>query len=296
MSRTIRIIGVPIDLGQDKRGVDMGPAAIRHAGLAAHLSALGYTVEDAGNLAVPVRETLADERDKHYLPSVSRVCADAYEAGRRALEDGCIPLFVGGDHSLAIGSIGGISHQEPAGVIWIDAHGDFNTPETTISGNTHGMTLAVLLGEGYPELVGIGRPGPTLRPGEVIMIGIRDLDPEERERLRKSGITIYTMREIDERGISAVTREAVERLEYRARLHVSLDMDVLDPQAAPGVGTTSPGGLTYREGQLMMEIIADCGRLSSMDIVEINPILDRYNQTASLAVELAASAFGKRIR
>jgi arginase len=296
MSRTIRIIGVPVDLGQDKRGVDMGPAAIRYAGLAAHLSALGYDIDDIGNLPVPVRETLADEQGRHYLPSLSRICAATYEAGRLAVEQGCIPFFIGGDHSLAIGSIGGISHQEPAGVIWIDAHGDFNTPETTASGNTHGMTLAVLLGEGYPELVHTGRPGPKLGAGDVVMIGIRDLDPGERERLRQSGITVYTMREIDERGISAVVREALERLEHRSRLHVSLDMDGLDPQVAPGVGTPSPGGLTYREGQLMMEIIADCGRLSSLDIVEINPILDRSNQTALLAVELAASLFGKRIR
>lgn len=296
MKTTVRIIGVPIDLGQDKRGVDMGPAAIRYAGLAARLTALEYDITDIGNLTVPVRETLADEQHQHYLPSMSRVCTAAYQAGRNALKEGCIPVFIGGDHSLAIGSIGGISFTEPVGVIWIDAHGDFNTPETTSSGNTHGMTLATLLGEGYPELVNVGRPGRKLKAEDVVMIGIRDLDPDERIRLRRSGITFYTMRDIDERGISAITREALERLEHRGRLHVSLDMDGLDPLVAPGVGTPSPGGLTYREGQLMMEIIADSRRLSSLDIVEINPILDICNQTALLAVELAASLFGKRIR
>src|SRR6185369_7830008 len=194
-----------------------------------------------------------------------------------------------------IGSIGGSTHATPAGLIWIDAHGDFNTPQTTLTGNIHGMTLAVLLGDGYPELVDVGRPGPKLRPEDVVMIGIRDLDPQERLRLRDSGIAVYTMRDIDERGMGAVVREALERLEHRERLHVSLDMDGLDPHAAPGVGTLSQGGLTCREAQLMMEIIADSGRCCALDIVEINPILDRHNQTARLAVDLAASLFGKRI-
>lgn len=295
MQKTVRIIGVPIDLGQSQRGVDMGPAAMRYAGLAGRLASLGYDIADVGNLSVPVRDTLAAEHRLHYLPSIHAVCSQAYAAGKLAMEEGCIPLFIGGDHSLAIGSIGGVSHQGPPGLIWIDAHGDFNTPETTLSGNIHGMALAVLLGEGYPELVQLGRPGPKLQAADVVMIGVRNLDREERSRLRQSGIKVYTMRDIDERGISAITREALERLGHRERLHISLDMDSLDPLVAPGVGTSTPGGLTYREAQLLMEIIADSRRLSSLDIVEINPILDNRNQTAQIAVELAVSLFGKTI-
>lgn len=295
MNGNIRIIGVPIDLGQNKRGVDMGPAAVRYAGLTDHLASLGYTVLDNGNIAVPIRETVADEAPRHFIPSICSTCRAVYQAGQLARERDEIPLFLGGDHTLAIGSIGGVTHREAAGLIWIDAHADFNTPQTTLTGNIHGMTLAVLLGDGDPELVDIGRPGPKLLPEDVIMIGIRELDPGEKARLRESGITVYTMRDIDERGIGSITREALERLEHRDRLHVSLDMDSLDPLAAPGVGTTSPGGLSCREAQLLMEIIADSRRCSSLDIVEINPILDHHNQTARLAVELAASLFGKRI-
>lgn len=295
MNRAVRIIGVPIDLGQDKRGVDMGPSALRYAGLAAHLTGLGYAVNDSGNIEVPIRGTVADEEVQHFLPSIRNVCQDVYAAARQAVEQGEIPLFIGGDHTLAIGSYGGVTHAEPAGLLWIDAHGDFNTPQTTLTNNIHGMTLAVLMGDGYPELVEIGRPGPKVAAGDVVMIGIRDLDPEERVRLMESGVTVYTMRDIDERGMGVVTREALEKLEHRERLHVSLDMDVVDPQAGPGVGTVSPGGITYREAQLMMEIIADTGRCSALDIVEINPVFDDHNQTAQLAVKLAASLFGKRI-
>jgi len=295
MSTTIQIVGVPIDLGQTHRGVDMGPAAMRYAGLASRLAALGHHIRDAGNIAVPIRETLAGERQHHYLSAISQTCRAVYEEGCSAVEGGAVPLFIGGDHSLAIGSVGGVTHDAPAGLIWIDAHADFNTPATTPTGNIHGMTLAALLGEGYAELVDVGRPGPKLEPDDVVMIGIRDLDPKERTRLGESGISVYTMRDIDERGVGAVIREALERLEHRERLHVSLDMDALDPQAGPGVGTPSPGGLSYREAQLLMEILADSDRVRALDIVEINPILDRRNQTASLAVELAASLFGKRI-
>ncbi|MCM2264684.1 MAG: arginase [Desulfuromonadales bacterium] len=295
MSRIIRIIGVPIDLGQSKRGVDMGPAALRYAGLAEKLEALEHQVVDGGNLAVPVRETVAAEIAQHYLPSIVQVCRATYAAASQAVAAGETPIFLGGDHSLAIGSIGGITHTAPAGLLWIDAHADCNTPATTISGNIHGMTLAVLLGDGYPELVEVGRPGPKLQPEDVVMIAIRDLDPGERERLRGSGITVYTMRDVDERGIGAVVREALQRLEHHHRVHVSLDVDCLDPQTGPGVGTPSPGGLTRREAQLTMELIADCGCCSSMDIVEINPIQDHHNRTALLAAELTASLFGKRI-
>lgn len=295
MNKTIRIIGVPIDLGQAQRGVDMGPGAIRYAGLSARLAKLGYEINDIGNINVPVRDTLISERALNYLPSIRQVCDAAYLAAREAVESGDIPVFIGGDHSLSIGTISGVTHLEPAGVIWVDAHGDFNTPETTLSGNVHGMSLAVLLGKGYPELVNVGKMGAKLQAKDVVMIGVRDLDPKERDRLRESEITVYTMRDIDERGIGVVAREALDRLAHRQRLHVSLDMDGLDPMLVPGVGTTAPGGLTYREAQLLMEIIADTGRLASLDIVEINPILDQRNQTAQIAVELAASLFGKSI-
>ena len=295
MTKKVRIIGVPVDLGQEQRGVDLGPGALRYAGISARLAGLGCQVQDAGNLQVPVRDELAGERGVHYLPSIRKVCEAVYRAGHDAVAQGYLPLFMGGDHSLAIGSVGGVNHHRPAGLIWIDAHGDFNTPETTLSGNIHGMCVAALLGDGYPELVNVGRPGAKLKAADVVMIGIRELDPQERVRLKESGITVYTMRDIDERGMGRVAREALDKLGHLERLHVSLDMDGLDPMEVPGVGTTSPGGLTYRESQLLMEIIADSRRLAALDIVEINPILDQRNQTARTAVELVASLFGKSI-
>lgn len=295
MNKTVQIIGIPIDLGQAHRGVDMGPGAVRYAGLAARLDALGYRIDDLGNLPVMVRDALAAEQKLSYLPTIQAICEAVYEAGQAAIAAGKLPIFLGGDHTIAIGSIGGVTHHEPAGVIWIDAHGDYNTPQTSPSGNIHGMPLAVLTGHGYPELVNIGRHGAKLEPRDVAMIGIRDLDASERAQLKSSGICIYTMRDVDEKGINAVTREALERLGHRQRIHVSLDIDSLDPMEAPGVGTTASGGLTYREAQLIMEIIADSKRLCSLDIVEINPILDHRNKTASIAVDLATSLFGKSI-
>lgn len=295
MKREIEIIGVPIDLGQNKRGVDMGPSAVRYAGLDAALAEVGFQVHDAGNIPAPVRDTVVHEEAQHFLPSIRQTCQAAYHAAQHSREAGRIPVFLGGDHSLAIGSIGGVTHEEPCGLLWIDAHGDYNTPESTITGNIHGMTLAVLMGEGYPELVTVGRSGAKLAAQDVVMVGIRDLDPRERDRLRESGITVYTMRDIDEHGMGTIARLAMERLSHRERLHVSLDMDVLDPQAGPGVGTRVPGGISCREAQLLMEIVADTGRCSSLDVVEINPIIDHHNQTARLAVELIASLFGKRI-
>lgn len=295
MHGTIQLLGVPIDLGQAQRGVDLGPGAIRYAGLLTRLAALGYEISDGGNIAVPLRDCLASERQVQYLPSIRAVCTATYQEVQELVASGVIPVCLGGDHSLAIGSVGGATHQEPAGVLWIDAHGDFNTPATTLTGNIHGMGLAVLLGDGYPELVNVGRMGAKLAPEDLVLVGVRDLDPGERERLHQRGVTVYTMRDIDERGMGTVIQEALQRLAHRSRLHVSLDMDVLDPQAVPGVGTSVPGGITYREAQLLMESVADCGRLSSLDIVEINPILDCGNQSAIVAVELAASLFGKRI-
>lgn len=295
MENSIRMIGVPVDLGQEQRGVDLGPGALRYAGLSARLSGLGYIVEDIGNLQVPVRDVLGAERELRYLPSIQQVCETVYQAGRSAVAQGAMPIFMGGDHSMAIGSIGGVTDGQPAAVIWVDAHGDYNTPQSTITGNIHGMALAALLGDGFPELVNVGRPGAKLHAADIVLIGLRELDPKEKLRLRASGIKAYTMRDIDERGMAAIAHEALGRLAHRARLHVSLDLDGLDPLEVPGVGTTAPGGITYREAQLLMEIIADSDLLRSMDIVEINPILDHSNRTAKIAVELTASAFGASI-
>lgn len=295
MNKAIRIIGVPMDLGQVHRGVDLGPGAIRYAGLSTRLKSLGYEIHDQGNLDVPVRDSLPGGPECNFLPSIQRVCEETYLAGSKAVAEGFLPVFLGGDHSISIGTIGGVTHSEPTGLLWIDAHGDFNTPESSQSGNIHGMPLATLLGKGYPQLVDVGRPGAKLTATDVVMIGIRELDSEEQKQLRQSGITVYTMRDIDERGMGTVTREALEKLAHRNRIHISLDVDGLDPHEAPGVGTPSPGGLTYREAQLLMEILADSRKVTSADIVEINPILDHANRTARMAVDLAASLFGKSI-
>ncbi len=295
MPSSIRIIGAPMDLGQSRRGVDMGPSALRYAGLSQRLRKLGHTVEDAGNIMVPVRDTLPESGGMAFLPSVVQACEQIYEQGRQAIAAGCVPLFIGGDHSIAVGTVGGVTHQTPSGLLWIDAHGDFNTPESSPSGNIHGMPLAALLGLGRPELVNLGRPGPKLKSSDVVLIGVRDLDPQERALLKESRIGIYSMREIDERGIAEVVREALARLQHLSRLHVSLDMDCLDPMEVPGVGTPVAGGLSYREAHLLMEILADTGRVGSIDVVEINPILDERNHTAEIAAELLASLLGKSI-
>ena len=293
--KQIRIIGVPMDLGQARRGVDLGPGALRYAGVGQRLRQLGCTLEDFGNIETPVRDTLPAEGGMAYLPAVVSVCETIYQAGQQAVAEGCLPLFIGGDHSIALGTIGGVSHAGPVGVLWIDAHGDFNTPASSPSGNLHGMPLAALMGLGAPELVNLGRPGPKLTATDVILIGIRDLDREERRLLRESRVGVYTMRQIDEQGMAAVVNEALQRLNHHTRLHISLDMDSLDPGDAPGVGTPVPGGLTYREAHLLMELLADDGRVSSIDVVEINPILDAHNQTARLATELIASLLGQSI-
>lgn len=295
MDRHVRIIGIPMDLGQSLRGVDMGPSAIRYADLAARLQRMGYVVSDAGNISVPVRAYVSQQADRSYLPAVLEVCEQAYAWGRQAIEDDVMPLFIGGDHSLALGTVGGVSHTQRTGVLWVDAHGDVNTPATSPSGNIHGMPLATLLGDGAPELVNLGRPGPKVQPEDVVLIGVRDLDRGEKAYLRERGIGVYTMRAIDERGMAAVAQEALQHLAHLDRLHVSLDLDSLDPQEAPGVGTPVPGGLTYREAHLLMEILADSRRVTSVDVVEVNPILDVENKTARMAVELLASLLGKSI-
>ncbi len=295
MKKTIRIIGIPMDLGQKHRGVDMGPVAIRYAGLAGVLQGLGYTTTDAGNIEIPGHYTLVDTSLSERIIPIRKACAKAYTMGRDAIRNGEIPIFLGGDHSSSIGSIGGITHDKPCGLIWVDAHGDFNTPATSDTGNIHGMTLSILLGNGPHELVDVGRKGPKLQAKDVVMIGIRDLDRQEKIMLKESGCTIYTMRDIDELGMHKVLREALAKIAHRTSIHLSLDMDAIDPQEAPGVGTPSAGGLTYREAQLIMETIFDSGKLQSVDVMEINPILDHRNSTAEVAVSMLASLFGKSI-
>ncbi len=298
MKKKVKIIGVPMDFGQHHRGVDMGPAALRYSGLVSRLRTLGYEVEDSGDVWVPVRDQGYDAifgEEPNYYSEIIEVCQRVYEAGREAIDEGAFPLFLGGDHSIAMGTIGGVSHARSTGLIWMDAHGDFNTSETSPSGNVHGMPLAALLGDGDPGLVNIGRSGQKIDPENVVLIGIRSLDEKEKERLKESGVTLYTMRDIDEQGLSTITNEILMKFVRMKHIHISLDMDIMDPVEAPGVGTPVLGGLTYREAHLFMEIMADSGKLSSMDMVEINPILDQANKTAGLAVDLTVSALGKRI-
>jgi len=226
---------------------------------------------------------------------VVEACTAVYEAGVAAIAAGAIPLFLGGDHSIALGTVGAATETGPSGVLWIDAHGDFNTPTTSPSGNLHGMPLAALTGQGSPAMIDIGRPGPKVSAQDVVVVGLRSLDPEERLLLRASGVTVFTMREIDEKGIGEVAKQAIESLAHRPKIHVSLDMDSLDPSEAPGVGTPVPGGLTYREAHFLLELVAANAEVGSVDIVEINPILDAQNRTAKIGVELVASLLGQTI-
>ena len=295
MQRTIRILGIPMDLGQNRRGVDMGPSALRYAHLQARLEQLGHEVHDAGNVAVPNPEEDVVEGPGRRLRAVSRVCQTVYDTACPWITNGDFALFLGGDHSISIGSVAAAAEREPVGVIWIDAHSDFNTPESSPSGNIHSMPVAALLSEGPEALVDVGSAGPKLKNSQIVQIGIRNLDAPERERLIRRGIHVFTMRHLDELGMAVVARQALDRLRHLPRLHVSLDMDSLDPDEASGVGTPVPGGLTYREAHLLMEILGDSGRVHSLDIVEINPILYNRNRTAELAVELAASLLGQRI-
>ena len=297
MSRQISLIGVPMDFGQDLRGVDMGPAAVRYTGLIARLRELGHTVRDRGDVPIPIRDDAVPEPvpGNTYVEEITRICQAIYALGRQVISTGDFPLFVGGDHSIAVGTVAAASAKEPLGLIWVDAHGDFNTPDTSPSGNIHGMPLAILMGEGHPDLVNVGRQGPKVLPENVVLIGLRDIDPKEKKRLKASGVTVFTMRDIDEQGISTVANKAVMKFAHMKRMHLTLDMDALDPVEAPGVGTPVSGGITYREAHLLMEILADSKKMGSMDLVEINPILDVANKTAKLAVELTLSALGKSI-
>ena len=296
MSKHISIIGVPMDFGQMLRGVDMGPAALRYTGLISRLRELGHEVTDEGDIQIPIRDGDMDMAHDKYVSEITQICQSIYDVGSRVKKKGRFPLFLGGDHSIAVGTVASMaSPEEPMGLIWVDAHGDFNTPETSPSGNIHGMPLAALIGEGHEALVNIGSIGMKVNPENVVLIGQRDLDAAEKERIKKSGITIFTMRDIDEQGISSVASKAMMKFSHLKRFHLTVDMDALDPVEAPGVGTPVPGGISYREAHLLMEILSDSKKICSMDLVEVNPILDVANKTAELAVELTLSALGKSI-
>ncbi len=301
--RKIRILGVPLDLGQSRRGVDMGPSAVRVAGLQARLEALGHQVQDGGNISVEIAETQSiGEQDAKYLHAITETCAREAQQVMETLAVGQTPVVLGGDHSIAVGTVSGVAEfyrrkKEKIGLIWIDAHADINTPQTSPSGNVHGMPVAALTGLGPDELKNIFGWSPKVAPENVVMIGLRDIDATEKANIRLAGITeVYTMRDIDERGMRTVMEEALRAAgRGTAGYHISLDMDWIDPEDAPGVGTPVRGGATYREAHLAMEIIADDGRMLSFELVEVNPVIDEHNRTAQLAVELTSSAFGKKI-
>jgi arginase len=295
--RKVTIIGAALDLGQGRRGVDMGPSAMRAAGLEERVRSLGYDVRDLGNVASPEPEAadLVDERAR-FLPEIKTTCEQIAALVAESSRSGEIPLVLGGDHSVALGTIGGMaSARGTGGVLWIDAHPDFNTPETSPSGNVHGMPLAAALGLAGPEFDSAAWPLPALDVRRVALIGIRALDGGEQRLLREAGVRVFTMSEIDRIGIERAVREALDRISGPGFVHVSLDMDVLDPDVAPGVGTPVRGGLTYREAHLALELVAESGLAGSLEVVEVNPILDRENTTALTAVELVASALGKKI-
>jgi arginase len=300
--KPVHILGVPLDLGGGRRGVDMGPSALRIAGISDRIAALGCVVVDKGDVPTPIPETQqpADERKK-YVGEIASVCRALHDASLQSLESGALPVVLGGDHSLAAGSVAASAawvrrtSSRPLGLIWIDAHGDMNTPETTTSGNVHGMPLAALLGNEPAELAAIGS-SPSVLPAHTVLVGIRNLDEKEKARIRESGVHVFTMKDIDRDGIAKVAERAIAlAADGTGGLHVSLDMDVCDPSIAPGVGTPVKGGLDYREAHMVMELIADARRLVALDLVEVNPTLDIRNTTAELATELALSALGKGI-
>ena len=294
----IRVIGAPMDLGADRRGVDIGASAIRYANLNEQLRSHGHTVHDTGNLFIPQPESqsIGDPKVK-YLEPIVHVAEELTNIVSATLQAQEFPLVLGGDHSIALGSLAGVAHiHKDVGVLWIDAHGDFNTDQTTPSGNIHGMILAASAGLGHARLTQVGGWSPKISTQTIVIVGARDLNPGEKELLRASAIHVFTMTDIDQRGISEVMQQALTIAgQGHDGIHLSLDMDALDPKEAPGVGTPVRGGLTYREAQLAMELVADCGQLVAMDVVEVNPILDRENATALLAVELVLSALGKKI-
>ena len=300
--REVHIIGVPLDLGGGRRGVDMGPSALRIAGIAEKLSALGHTVRDHGDLDTPTQETQeAGDPLQRYLAQIARVCNDLHQRASAVFGGGGTPLVLGGDHSVAAGSVSATADHArrrgaPLGLIWVDAHGDMNTPDTTLSGNVHGMPLAALLGRGPDALTRLGGFAPKVDPAHTVLVGVRNLDEREKTAVRESGVHVFTMKDIDWQGIAPVVEQAIAFASAgTVGVHVSFDVDVCDPAIAPGVGTPVKGGLNYREAHMVMEMLADAGTLIALDLVEVNPVLDDRNTTALLAAELAASAFGMKI-
>jgi arginase len=301
--KSVHIIGVPLDLGGNRRGVDMGPSAFRIAGLGERIIALGHSIVDKGDLPAPIPETqeLRDEHKK-YIRDIAKVCQKLYQTASTSFDEGAMPIVLGGDHSLAAGSAAAAAEWAkktrglPLGLLWIDAHGDMNTPATSLSGNVHGMPLAALLGSEPAELAKIGTFSPKVLPAHTVLIGVRNLDEREKIAVRDSQVHVFTMKDIDRQGIASIVEQAVNIAgNGTAGIHVSFDMDVCDPMIAPGVGTPVKGGLDYREAHMVMEIVADSGLLTSLDLVEVNPTLDMQNTTAQLGTELALSALGMKI-
>jgi arginase len=301
--KPVHIIGVPLDLGGNRRGVDMGPSAFRIAGLRERIGSLGCTVVDKGDLPTPIPETqeLRNERKK-YIHDIARVCERLYQTALESQEEGALPLVLGGDHSLGVGSVAASAtwakntRSLPIGLLWIDAHGDMNTPATSLSGNVHGMPLAALLGPEPAELAAIGDVSPAVQPAHTVLIGVRNLDDREKIVVKSSRVHVFTMKDIDRQGVASIVEQAVLLAgKGTAGIHVSFDLDVCDPSIAPGVGTPVKGGLDYREAHMVMEIVADSGLLTSLDMVEVNPTLDVRNMTAQLGTELVLSALGMKI-
>lgn len=290
----IQILGVPMDLGAGRRGVDMGPSALRLAKIAQTLESLGHKVTDLGNVEVPIFEASPDCQKLPYAEVIAKTCKNAYETLKN-LDDDSFPLVLGGDHSIAMGSVAGVASKKRTGLLWIDAHSDINTPETSPSGNIHGMPLSHLLGFGDKRLLDIWGGGAAINPKDIVFIGLRSVDEQEKQFIRDNKIRVYTMKEIDTRGLAEVAEEAIDYLKDLDALHVSFDADGLDPSIAPGVGTPVRGGLNYREAHLLMELLADAQIVTSLDVVEVNPVLDVKNKTAELMVEMLASLLGKAI-
>jgi arginase len=302
MAQKIRIIGVPMDLGASRRGVDMGPSALRVAGLQARIKQLGHQVEDIGNISVKQPEEMSyGEKRAKYLAEIADACKDLGAIVEKSLEEAMLPVVLGGDHSIAAGTLSGVAahfkkKEKKIGLIWLDAHGDINTPESSPSGNIHGMPLAAAMGYGAMELVELLGFKPKVEPQNISLVGIRDLDTQEKKLAKKSGVHVFTMRDIDERGMREVMSDALKyAMDDTDGISVSLDMDFVDPSDAPGVGTPVRGGVTYREAHLAMEMLADTEAMVSLEIVEINPVIDEHNRTALLGVELVLSGLGKKI-
>jgi arginase len=302
MAQRIRIIGVPMDLGASRRGVDMGPSALRVAGLQARIKQLGHQVEDIGNISVKQPEEMSyGEKRAKYLAEIADACKDLAGIVEKSLDESMLPVVLGGDHSIAAGSLSGVAghfrkKEKKVGLIWLDAHGDINTPESSPSGNVHGMPLAAAMGYGATELVELQGFKPKVEPQNISLVGIRDLDSQEKKLAKKSGVHVFTMRDIDERGMREVMSDALKyAMDDTDGISVSLDMDFVDPSDAPGVGTPVRGGVTYREAHLAMEMLADTEAMVSLEIVEINPVIDEHNRTALLGVELVLSGLGKKI-